>query len=96
MAIDDGGSRAPYVIICNGRIDLLTAQTPRDRVKAASHAARDLVMYYGDSLTEKDTAPISTLQHAMMDALEANETRKAEEMVDEMFTLLDGLEKSYG
>jgi hypothetical protein len=81
-----------HIIICNGRIVLQASRITSERIKAASQTATDLISYYGDSLTEAYTAPISNLQHAMMDAMSSGQARKSEEMVDEMFVLLDQLE----
>lgn len=96
------GSRAPYIIICNGRIDLRTARDPLGRIAAASRCATDLVKYYGERLTYEDTAAISNLQHAMMELIEGKtlaRTRQQpnhpDEMVDEMFVLLDALEQKF-
>lgn len=93
----DGGSRAPYIIICNGRIDIGVAKNGFEMIRAASRAATDLVSYYGDKLTASDTLPISDLQHQMMDIVNARAVNySASEMVDEMFALLDALEQKIG
>lgn len=92
-------SNAPYIIICNGRIDVAAAKNTIQLIQAASHTATDLVKYYGDKLTDVDTKPISTLQHEMMDSVQATahaQTRDPSEMVDEMFALLDALEDKMG
>lgn len=91
------GSRAPYIIICQGRIDVALAKNGFEMIQAASRTAANLVTYYGDKLTNADTRPISDLQHAMMDAVNSrNVTRNASEMVDDMFALLDALEDKIG
>lgn len=88
-----GGSRAPYIIICQGRIDLLVAKNGMERILAASRAAAALVTYYGDKLTDQDTFPISGLQHDMMEEMDGGlKGERADMMVDEMFALLDALE----
>lgn len=94
-------SRAPYIIICNGRIDVALAKNGFEMIRSASHAAANLVTYYGERLTDADTRPISQLQHEMMDVVEgrgaprtqSTEFRDAVEMVNEMFALLDALEQ---
>lgn len=95
------GSRAPYIIICQGRIDVALAKNGFEMIQAASRCAANLVTYYGEKLSNADTRPISDLQHAMMDVVSAQKTagshatgfQTASEMVDEMFALLDALEK---
>lgn len=94
-------SLANYIIICDGRINLQAAHNPTERIQAASRCATELVKFYGDRLTEADAKPISDLQHEMMEVMSGNrlagtrETsfRGADEMVDEMFALLDALEQ---
>lgn len=88
------GSRAPYIIICAGRIDVALAKNGFEMVQAASHAAATLVTYFGDRLTYADTRPISDLQHKMMELVSARAvSHHAGEMVDEMFALLEALEQ---
>ena len=92
----DGGSRAPYIIICNGRIEVAVSKNGMEMMRAASRCATALVTYYGDKLTTIDTLPISDLQHQMMDLLNSRKVvRDAGEMVDEMFALLDELEQKF-
>ena len=94
-------SLASYIIICNGRIDLAAAKNSVEMIQAASETAMRLVSYYGDRLSAADTQPISKLQHEMMDLMngkalagtKATGYRSADEMVDEMFALLDALEE---
>lgn len=93
------GSRAPYIIICNGRIESALAPNGYQMIRAASNCATALVAYYGERLTYADTKPISELQHEMMDLVSGRaiaRTRQqpisADEMVDQMFALLDQLE----
>lgn len=96
-----GASRAPYIIICNGRIELAVAPNGFQMLRAASNCATALVTYYGQRLTDADTKPISNLQHEMMEVVEGHKStgthstgfRNADEMVDEMFALLDALEQ---
>lgn len=102
MSTPEGGSRAPYIIICNGRIDLAAARNNIEMIQAASRAATSLVSYYGDKLTYTDTKPISKLQHEMMDLVTSSASdrmpqthRSPDEMVDEMFALLDALEQKF-
>lgn len=90
------GSRAPYIIICNGRIEAAVAQNGFQAIRAASNCAAALVTYYGDRLTYEDTRPISKLQHEMMDLVtgraRAQTLDAGNAMVNQMFTLLDALE----
>jgi hypothetical protein len=95
MANGTGQSKAPYIIICAGRIDLAAAKNGIERIQAASRAAANLVTYYGDKLTFEDTAPISTVQHAMMEELQTRRRLDVDDLVDEMFVLLDALEQKY-
>lgn len=86
-------SLANYVIICNGRINVQAAHGPTGKIQAVSQCATESVKFYGDRITERDIKPISDLQHEMMDMLSGRRTVKnADEMVDEMFALLEELE----
>lgn len=89
-------SRAAYIIICNGRINLRAARDPLGRIQAASNCAAALVTYYGERCSQEDTQPISDLQHAMMDMVNGDSMpagkHHPDEMVDEMFALLEQLE----
>ena len=92
------GSRAPYIIICNGRIELGTSINQFERLRAASRCAAALATYYGDRVTLADTLPISDLQHEMMDLVNGKPTtrgrqvKSADEMIDEMFARMEALE----
>lgn len=87
-------SLANYIILCDGRINVAVAKNGMEMIQAASRTAKELTTHYGDNLTMVDTLPISDLQHQMMDLLNARkEVRNAGEMVDEMFALLEALEK---
>lgn len=88
------GSRAPYIIICNGRIDVELAKSGFEAIQAASRTAERLVCYYGERLTNADTKPISDLQHRMMQMVSgrAQHAIGSTDMVDDMFALLDALE----
>lgn len=96
MSNGTGQSKAPYIIICAGRIDLLAAapgtQPFQRQLKAASDAACNLVSYFGDRLTAEQTAPISRLQHSMMDNFDKWGAHEAEIAIEQMFELLDELE----
>lgn len=87
-----GGSRAPYIIICQGRIGVLNAKADGDRLQAASDSAAALVSYYGDKLTQAQTDPISGLQHSMMDNFDSWTKSDVDTAVASMFALLDDLE----
>lgn len=96
--MSNGQSKAPYIIICSGRIDFLAASTKQEQIQAASNAARNLVVFYGDRVTAEDTGPISDLQHEMMDNMSHTgqwTKSQTEAKVDEMFALLDALEEKF-
>lgn len=95
MANGTGQSKAAYIIICSGRIDVEAATTSVLRLKAASDTARNLVVFYGDKVTEADTLPISELQHEMMENMRKWGNAKAHTKVAEMFELLDALEDKF-
>lgn len=96
MANGSGQSRAPYIIVCAGRIDVLEAapgtQPHQRQLKAASDTARNLVSYFADRLTAEQTTPISKLQHSMMDNFDRWGPHEVEIAVAQMFELLDELE----
>lgn len=88
-------SLADYVIICDGRIDVAISSNGFHRIRAASRTATELLKFYGDRVTDADARPISQLQHEMMDLVEGKASRapiSSDEMVDQMFGLLDALE----
>src|ERR1043165_5145169 len=97
-------SRASYIIICDGRIDLAIAKNGFEMIRAASRTATNLVTYYGEQVTNADTKPISDLQHQMMDVVSGTQTpgshakdfQSASDMCDTMFVLLEALEKKIG
>lgn len=90
-------SRAPYIIICAGRIDVALAKNGFEMIQAASRAAANLVTYYGERLSLADTQPISDLQHEMMTMVNTRPVHQnAGDMVDEMFARLDALEDKLG
>jgi len=97
MANGDGQSKAPYIIICNGRIEVLAAKTPAEQLVAASRAAMRLTSFYDQKgwLDYEDSKPISDLQHRMMDLMNVKEKGDVQGMVTEMFEKLDALEKEY-
>lgn len=41
------GSRAPYIIICNGRIEMALAKNGFEMIQAASRTATALTVFYG-------------------------------------------------
>lgn len=94
-----GQSKAPYIILCGGRIELLAAKNnPAEQIAAASRAAAALSSFYDLKgwLTVEDSQPISSLQHKMMDAM-ADGINKydAHGMAEEMIQLLEDLEQKY-
>ena len=88
----DGQSKAAYIIICSGQIDVLNAPKRQDKLKAASDAARHLTSYYGERCTAAQTAPISDLQHEMMDNFDSWNNTQVDSNVAIMFGLLHDLE----
>jgi hypothetical protein len=97
---DTGQSKAPYIIICSGRIEVLAAKNnPAEQIAAASRAAADLTTFYDLKgwLTIEDSEPISELQNSMMTMLFNGDMKQgeAEKMVRDMFTMLSLLEQRY-
>lgn len=94
MSNGSGQSKAPYIIICSGRIDVRAAggSAKQQRLKAASDAARNLVSYYRDKVTGEQTQPISALQHEIMDNIDTWNNHEVDNAVTLMFELLDELE----
>lgn len=99
MSQPPAGSRAPYIIICSGRIAAAATDDPVQKLKAASDCATALVCHlaivHGDDLTSTDTQPISDLQHFMMDNLLTLKKDEAEVKVKEMIGLLYQLEDKF-
>jgi len=89
-------SKAPYIIICDGRIDVLNAAKKQDKLQAASSAAKNLTSYYGERCTLAQTAPISDLQHQMMNNFDSWNNHEVNNAVTQMFMLLDELEDEMG
>ena len=89
-------SKSPYIIICNGRIEVDTATKVPEKIRAASNAAMTLVQFYelrGAPITVDDTQPISDLQHEMMNHLKTLTKSQANALITQMFALLDALEE---
>lgn len=85
------------IIICNGRIDVAVSRNGMEMIRAASRCAVDLLTYYRGRLTAIDTLPISDVQQQMLDLLNAKPVvQNAGEMVDQMFALLEALERKIG
>lgn len=91
-------SQANYIIICRGRIDVLSTNDPVQKIRYASACAAQLVSHVEvtNELPEADAKAISDLQHAMMNVLPDVKKPEANAMVADMFTLLDGLEEKIG
>ena len=89
-------SKAAYIIICSGRIDVLNASKRQAKLKAASDTARHLTSYYGEKCTAAQTTPISDLQHSMMVNFDSWSNTQANQAVTDMFALLDALEDEMG
>ena len=91
-------SKSPYIIICNGRIEVDAATKVPEKIRAASNAAMNLVQFYelhGAPITVEDTTPISDLQHEMMDNLKTLTKSQANAVIAQMFALLDALEEKF-
>jgi hypothetical protein len=99
MSQPPSGSRAPYIIICSGRIAASATNDPVQKLKAISDCATALVSHlavvHGDQLTFEDTQPISDLQHEIMDGLHEFSKDDAEEKVRDMVRLLYRLENKF-
>lgn len=87
-------SKANYIIICDGRINVLSTNDPVEKIRYASDCAARLVSHVElvGTLSEPDAEVISNLQHAMMDALPSIKKPEVDVMVADMFKLLDALE----
>lgn len=87
-------SLANYIIICRGRIDVLSTTDPVQKIRHASACAAQLVSHIEatNELPPADAQAISDLQHAMMNVLPDVKKPEANAMVADMFTLLDALE----
>lgn len=92
-------SRAPYIIICSSRTDVLEAGTAAKKICAASRGAATLVAHlaevHGEEVMSSDTLEISDLQHEMMDNLKKYTKPQAEAKCKEMFKLLYELEGKF-
>ncbi len=93
-------SRAPYIIICNGRMEVLATEADDGpgKLVAASNAATDLVKYFdlkGAKLQLGDTKLISDLQHYMMDNMHTMSIEDVDGHVRQMFVMLDAMEDKY-
>lgn len=90
-------SQANYIIICEGRINVLSTDDPVAKIRYASSCAADLVKHiestHPDGLPQVDSQAISDLQHSMMNVLPGIKKPEANAMVRDMFTLLDALER---
>lgn len=93
MSNGTGQSKAPYIILCGGRIHVLNSKDHKDKLQAASDAAVGLTSYYGKRVTAEQSTPISDLQHQMMDNFDVWSKTEAEQAVTDMFALLDALEE---
>lgn len=89
-------STATYIIICSGRIDVASARKTSAKLRAAANCAKDVAAYLGKRLTTEDTAPVSVLQHEIMENLSKWSSAKASEKIAEMFAALEVLEAKYG
>jgi hypothetical protein len=94
-------SQASYIIICAGRGEVEAAKDmPEEAMSAAMNCAARLVAHvelsHPEPSPEIETAisAIATHQHAMMEALPLVKRSYAEELITEMFRLLDNLESA--
>lgn len=87
-------SQANYIIICRGRIDVLSTTDPAQKLRYASACAAQLVSHVEltSQLPPVDAQAISDLQHAMMNVMPDVKKPEAEALVADMFTLLEALE----
>lgn len=87
-------SQANYIIICKGRINVLSTNDPVEKIRYASACAAQLVSHVEatSQLPEADAKAISDLQHSMMNILPDVKKPEAQALVNDMFTLLDALE----
>lgn len=63
-------SGSPYIIICDSRIGIATAQDDAGKICAASRGAAQLVSFmqtYYKNFKDSDCLNISALQHSLMD-----------------------------
>lgn len=63
-------SGSPYIIICDSRIGIATAGDEAAKIQAASRGAAQLVSFmeaYYKHFDKAHCAPISTIQHELMD-----------------------------
>lgn len=94
-------SKAPYIIICNGRIATLASESLVGRIIAVSQAAADVITFYdlaiGRRLLVEDVKPISDLQHELMCYMDNRfgYTTDIQQKVSKLFELLDELEEKY-
>lgn len=92
-------STAAYIIICSRIIQAQITNDPKEKIKAASDCAAELVTYLairlGYKLTGAHTKAISDLQHEMMEQLDELKKDEAEAKVKEMFNLLYALEHQF-
>lgn len=93
-------SQANYIIICKGRINVLSTKDPVEQIRYASSCAADLVSHieatHPEGLPREDAKAISELQHYMMDHLHSMSKNEASAKVQQMFQLLDALEQKIG
>lgn len=88
-------SGSSYIIICNGRIDLSQAKTPEAQIAAASRCAADTCAYIGTryraSFNHADLAPVTAIQHSLMDSLISGEKLDKDETEQKCAALIDEL-----
>ncbi len=92
-------STANYVIICEGRIDVITSKDTTSKIKALSRVATNLVSHidlvHPGQLAEADVKPISDLQHELMDNALLLSKDQVEAYATTMFELLEELEDKF-
>lgn len=99
MPDEEPGSRASYIIICGGRINVLNAKGVGEKIAAASNCGCALTSYlgivHGALLTDADTRPISDIQHYLMEHFDSIVKTEAEQRIAELFHLFDELEEKF-
>jgi hypothetical protein len=94
-------SKAPYIIICNGRIQVMLTSSDRhlEKIGYASRAATELVTYYGITIGKRldpvDVKPLSDHQHWLMANMFSLTIDEVDYHIQKLFTKLDALEAKY-
>lgn len=88
-------SGSSYIIICNGRIAMGLAQSPEDKVIAASACAAAVCAYIGaryrSTFVHADLLPVTAIQHPLMDKVINGEKLDKAETEAKCAALIDAL-----